>query len=282
MRIPIAEVQKQIEAETEQTVSGAPTYHAGSSEWVEHGGRLTGYTPSTGTQRSAMMPCSQNGDYVDGKGYPYYGAMLTGEYISGSADATFPAQATDRNIMEASGGIAVTFYYPTAGQQISMPVYWMAPVYTTTDSMYMGGSIRNFSPTSGTSGDCSYSFSVSGQYINYTITSDTPHARFDISYSYEILESTPGYYTGITRTIDLGEDKFVTAVSVVSKSPSGATVTPTKTEHGASVYLYQNSSSTITATIKLEYYYYETVKEAKVKHNGTIYRHIKYNSEIVV
>lgn len=131
------------------------------------------------------------------------------------------------------------------------------------------------------SGNDHWTISYSGARIKAKMGSGSSGVTYTCEVSYDYRYKTR-VYEGVTKTINLGSDKFVTAVSVVSKSPSGATVTPTKTEHGASVYLYQNSSSTITATIKLEYYYYETVKEAKVKHNGTIYKHIKYNGEIIV
>lgn len=131
------------------------------------------------------------------------------------------------------------------------------------------------------SGSDHWTISYSGATISAQMGSGSPGVTYtcEVSYSYRYKTRV---YEGVTKTIDLGDDKFVTAVSVVSQSPSSATVTPTKTEHGASVYLYQESTSTITATIKLEYYYYETVKEAKVKHNGVVYKHIKFNGQVVV
>ena len=199
MRIPIEEVQKQVETETEKTVSGAPT--AGlSSEKYKSGSHV--FRAAAGS----------NDSYTVGDDGEYECRVTYASQISGSD-------------------------------------HWTISYSGATIHAEMG---------SGSSG------------VTYTC---------EVSYSYRYKTRV---YEGVTKAIDLGSDKFVTAVSVVSKSPSAATVTATKTEHGASVYLYQESTSTITATIKLEYYYYETVKEAKVKHNGVIYKHIKFNGEVIV
>ena len=216
MRIPIEDVQKQVEAETEQSVSGTPTWHEGA--WIKAG---------SGTAHVYALASIDSGG--ESSGYRYYGYN---QY-------TIKRQGyTDR--------------------------------------------IDSISPTSGSGNGYRWTASFSGTEINFNVYSNTKGQNISADITYTWSTKNSSFYIGTTKTIDLGDDKFVTAVSVVSKSPSGATVTPTKTEHGASVYLYQSSSSTITATIKLEYYYYETVKEAKVKHNGTIYKHIKYNGEIIV
>ena len=199
MRIPIAEVQKQVEAETTKSVSGAPT--AGLSSEKYKSGR---HTFRAGAGSNDSFTVGEDGEYE---------------------------------------------CYVTYASQISGSDHW--------------------------------TISYSGATIRAQMGSGSPGVTYtcEVSYSYRYKTRV---YEGVTKTIDLGDDKFVTAVSVVSQSPSSATVTPTKTEHGASVYLYQASTSTITATIKLEYYYYETVKEAKVKHNGVIYKHIKFNGQVIV
>ena len=267
-RIPLVDVQKQIEAETEQTVSGAPTYHAGGTQQnstlhtfvCQCNTRASKTTTITLYQRvrpsetidDAYQIISVNPTFVE------VGDRGNGLHISASGNTV--TMTADSGVYLADG-VTVTVSYLSNSRGIGSASYTCYGTFTSYEYVQWASD---------------YSASVRGNTITVTLEGEYGYSRQTQLRIYYTTTS-PSYYTGVTRTIDLGDDKFVTAVSVVSKSPSGATVTPTKTEHGASVYLYQNSSSTITATIKLEYYYYETVKEAKVKHNGTIYRHIKYN-----
>lgn len=363
MRIPIDNVQKQVESETTQSVSGNPTYHSGSTQTssVRHTfsatctnriRRSTSVTVSGSTSASTVEKSGSDSVTVTcDKGYGMVGGTMR---YRGSGTITALGPVTE--ITSALGAVSssfsgstihVTAESTTKNDEVKVRVSYK---YETTSGSSTGSGstsisdchgIVSVSPTSGYLNGYNYTVSYSGNVVRVSVTSQTPTSfSVPVTVTYDSTDATgsdsytvsgadtitsityysgdnnydssisgngvtltftgsygescsttmsiryryttAGYYSGVTKTIDLGDDKFVTAVSVVSKNPSEATVTPTKTEHGASVYLYQNSSSTITATIKLEYYYYETVKEAKVKFNGVVYKHIKYNGEIVI
>ena len=268
--------------------AGAATYHAGST--VSNNQKVT-LTATLSTKKtltsipSFSVTCNIYGTFAGVSGYGGFtiltisdaDTILSATPSKAPSGIAFAASISGNQVIVAAGGGtsgqvipgAVTVKY-VSKTYASGTASWSCPTGYTIDSYDY---IQGLSPSD---------VSISGRTI--TVTLEGPYYGTEQSTILQVYYSyySSGYYSGVTRTIDLGEDKYVTAVSVVSKSPSGATVTPTKTEHGASVYLYQNSSSTINATIKLEYYYYDTVKEAKVKHNGTIYKHIKYNGEIIV
>lgn len=288
MRVPIDNVQKQVEDETTQSVSGSPTYHSGSSQTVTSPCRLNGTTvQKTNTRHTSC------------EGIPSHGGtsqiVYDGPYVPSDQDLV---SATVTSVSPDDGSASVrSVYWNGYDWMVNFTLwgdvgttYTISYSYVTRDTYgsktgtWSGFSgVSSISPTSGSGAGYTWSASSTSSGFSYSIQSTQEgNASYDFTVNVTHVESTPGYYSGVTRTINLGSDKYVTAVSVVSKSPSGATVTPTKTEHGASVYLYQNSSSTITATIKLEYYYYETVKEAKVKFNGVVYKHIKFNGQVVV
>lgn len=217
MRIPLEEVQKQVEDEAEQEVSGTTTWHEGA--WIKVG---------SGTAHVYALASIDSGG--ESSGYRYYGYN---QY-------TIKRQGhTDR--------------------------------------------IDSISPTSGSGNGYRWTASFSGTEINFNVYSNTKGQNISADITYTWSTKNSSFVVGADETIDLGEDKFVTDYEIVSYYPSDARVDVELTEHGANVSLWRNvSGSTITANIKLKYYYYEPVKEAKVKHNGTIYKHIKYNGEIIV
>ena len=288
MRIPIIDIQKQVEAETEQEVSGSPTYHSGSSQTVTTPCRVSGTT----VQKTNTRYSSCEGRQTQGAGGP-------------SIIIDSPSVPSNQDLVSAT----VTSVSPSDGRASVRDVYWngynwvvsfslwgdVGAIYTISYSYVTrdtygsregswGGlsGVSSISPTSGSGTGYTWSASKTSNGFSYSIQSTQEgNASYDFTVNVSHVESTPGYYSGVTKTINLGSDKYVTAVSVVSK-PNTATVTATKTDHGASVYMYRASSATIFATIKLEYYYYETVKEAKVKHNGVIYKHIKHNGEVII
>lgn len=293
MRIPIIDVQKQIETETEQTVSGAPTYHAGSTVSNNQKVTLTATLTNRLTRSDSTTITLGCNNASSNDGTQGWGAFWTiqvsdaVEVISASIASTplnpDTTVITDY-VISSNTSITVTAFSTTKGAQVSITIRYsyISSTYASGTASWSCSSPYTIDSYDYIQGLAPSNVSISGRTI--TVTLEGPYYGTERSTILQVYYSyySSGYYSGVTRTIDLGEDKYVTAVSVVSKSPSGATVTPTKTEHGASVYLYQNSSSIINATIKLEYYYYDTVKEAKVKHNGTIYKHIKYNGEIIV
>ena len=289
-QIPMENVQKKVETETTQSVSGAPIYHPSEEVTYTTTKTFSGRTSGSSTEtRTTTQTLSGLADKSSGK-FSYanlYGSISTGHIVTVKITSTSSNVDISRSYITGDTTYYITLYVDYNGSEdppVSATVsitYRVPKTPTGSDSFSMNSEITNIIPSSGTRSNYSFSVSWSGKTATISVTSSDVNVAFSEVVRVFYKGTSSAYYSSVSRTINLGSDKYVTSATVVSHS-SGASVSATPTTHGATVSLYWASSSTITATIKLEYYYYETVKEAKVKFNGVVYKHIKLNGQVVV